>query len=181
MSEELNENPQEGASIDEAAEEQTAPAAPKNDNPNLKWYVVHTYSGYENKARQSLQERVRSLGAQRFFGEVLVPQESVVEMVRGQKRTTKRKFFPGYILVQMELTNETWHIVKGTPKVTGFVGGAVNPPSLPEDQVRGITQQVSEGVLRPKPKVKFERGETVRIVDGPFTSFSGVVEEVYPE
>ncbi len=146
-----------------------------------EWYVIHTYSGYELKAKQNLEDRVRNFGKELLFGEILVPTENIVEMVKGKKRETKRKFFPGYILVNMELTDETWYIVKDTPKITGFVGGNTNPNPIPEQEVLKITQQIAEGSLKPKPKADFERGEGVRIIDGPFSTFSGVVEEVKPE
>lgn len=146
-----------------------------------QWYVIHTYSGYEMKAKQNLEESISKLGKEDLFGEVLVPTENVVEMVKGKKRETKRKFFPGYILVNMELTDESWYIVKNTPKITGFVGGGTTPPPIPEAEVKRITQQIEEGSLKPKPKAVFERGESVRIIDGPFTSFNGVVDEVKPE
>jgi len=147
----------------------------------LSWYVVHTYSGFEQKARQALEEKVRSLGKQELISEVLVPSENVVEMKKGVKKTSSRKIFPGYILVRMELNDETWHIVKGIPKVTGFVGGGKTPPSVPDEEVARITKQISEGTLKPKPKVTFEKGESVRVVDGPFTNFNGMVDEVKPE
>jgi len=146
-----------------------------------QWYVVHTYSGYEQKAKIALEERIQSLGKKDFFTEILVPSESVVEMKKGVKKTTSRRFFPGYILVKMELTNDTWHLVKNTPKVTGFVGHGKNPPAVPEEEVSRITKQIDEGTLRPKPKVEFEKGESVRVVDGPFATFAGVVEDVNPE
>lgn len=148
-------------------------------NPNFKWYVVHTYSGYENRAKASLEERIRQDGMEELFGEVLIPTENVMELGKGgQKRTTKRKFFPGYMLVQMELTDDSWHMVKGTPKITGFVGNATKPPSIPEHEVRKLTQQIDEGTLKPKPRVQFEEGEDVRVVDGPFANFNGVVDAV---
>lgn len=142
------------------------------------WYVVHTYSGYEMKAKQALLERIKSAAAEELFEEVLVPSEDVVEMKKGVKKTTKRQFFPGYIMVKMELNEKTWHLVKGTPKVTGFVGGSLNPPVVPEEEVRRITRQIEEGTLKPKPKVQFEKGEDIKVVNGPFATFSGVVEEV---
>lgn len=145
------------------------------------WYVVHTYSGFEQKAKSALEERIKSLRMQPYFGEVLIPSESVVEMKKGVRKTTTRKFFPGYILVKMELNDQTWHVVKGTPKITGFVGNSTNPPIVPEEEVSRITQQIDEGTLRPKPKVSFEKGESVRVVDGPFATFSGMVEEVNAE
>ncbi len=146
-----------------------------------KWYGVHTYSGYENKVKVNLEERIRALGVEEFFGEVLIPSETVVELRKGERKTSQRKFFPGYILVHMELSNETWHVVKDTPKVTGFVGGTNNPPAIPDDEVAKITNRMEEGVERPKPKVEFEVGETVRVVDGPFLNFTGVVEDVKPD
>ncbi len=148
---------------------------------SLHWYVVHTYSGFEQKAKLALQERVRSMRMEPFFQEILVPSENVVEMKKGVRKTTTRKFFPGYILVKMELNDQTWHVVKGTPKITGFVGNSTNPPIVPEEEVLRITQQIDEGTLRPKPKVSFEKGESVRVVDGPFATFSGMVEEVNAE
>ncbi len=148
---------------------------------NKEWYVVHTYSGYEHKAKAALEERVKSRGMSDLFGEVLVPAEKVVELVKGRKKTSSRKFFPGYILVQMVLTDETWHIVKDTPKVTGFVGDATSPSPISEQEVREITHQMEEGASRPKPKVLFEAGESVKVVDGPFADFNGVVEEVKPD
>ena len=148
------------------------------------WYVVHTYSGFEHKVKAALEERVRSLGKAELFGEILVPSEKVVELVKGKKKTSSRKFFPGYILVNMVLNDETWHIVKSQPKVTGFVGGALDPssvPPIPEAEVREIAHQMEEGAVKPKPKVLFEQGESVKVVDGPFQDFNGVVEEVKPD
>ncbi|MCZ6623439.1 MAG: transcription termination/antitermination protein NusG [Deltaproteobacteria bacterium] len=145
------------------------------------WYVVHVFSGYEQKAKAVLEERIKTLGMQDFFGEILVPVEKVVELVKGKKKTFSRKFFPGYILVQMELNNETWHVVKETPKVTGFVGGTTNPSSVSDEEVKSITRQMEEGAIRPKPGVIFSAGESVKVVDGPFVDFNGVVEEVRPD
>lgn len=146
-----------------------------------EWYVIHTYSGYENKAKDSLAERVKAMGKESEFGEIIVPTENVVELVNGKKKTTTRKCFPGYMIVQMDLTEENWHLVRNTPKITGFVGGATNPPSISEEEVKAITNQMTEGILKPKPKVSFDKGELVRIIDGPFTNFTGVVEDVKPE
>jgi transcriptional antiterminator NusG len=146
-----------------------------------KWYVVHTYSGYEHKAKAALEERIRALGRTEEFGDVLVPAEKVVELVKGRKKTSSRKFFPGYILVNMALNDETWHVVKATPKITGFVGDARNPSPISENEVRDITQQMAEGAARPKPKVQFEAGESVKVIDGPFQDFNGVVEDVKAE
>ena len=147
-----------------------------------KWYVVHTYSGYEQKAKAALEERVRALKMQDKIGEVLVPVERVLELGKGgERKVSSRKFFPGYIFVKMNLDEETWHVVKSTPKITGFVGHSTMPPEVPESEVRAITQQMEEGALRPKPKVLFEVGEAVKVVDGPFQDFNGTVEEVRPE
>ena len=149
-----------------------------------KWYVVHTYSGFENKVKKSLEERIRQQALEERFGEVLIPMEVVQEMVKGEKRTSKRKFFPGYILVNMDMNLETWHLVKGTPKVTGFVGNAKTPnetPAVTDAEVQRLTTQISEGSLKPKPKVQFEDGDQVRVIDGPFSNFNGTVEEVKPD
>ena len=148
----------------------------------MKWYVVHTYSGYEHKAKAALEERVRSLHVEHKIGKVLVPVERVQELGKGgQRKIASRKFFPGYIFVNMVLDDETWHVIKNTPKITGFVGHSTNPPEVPESEVFGIEQQMEEGALRPKPKVLFEVGEAVKVVDGPFQDFNGTVEEVKPE
>jgi transcriptional antiterminator NusG len=145
-----------------------------------KWYGVHTYSGFENKVRLSLLERIKNLGLEELFDEVLIPSETVVELKKGEKKTSSRKFFPGYILVNMELNEDTWHVVKETSKVTGFVGGN-NPFPIPDDEVQKITRRMQEGAEKPRPKVLFEVGETVRVVDGPFLNFFGVVEDVKPD
>ena len=145
-----------------------------------KWYGIHTYSGFENKVRLSLLERIKNQGLEDQFGEVLIPSETVVELKKGEKRTSSRKFFPGYILVNMDLNDETWHVVKETSKVTGFVGGN-NPAAIPDEEVLKITRRIEEGAEKPRPKVLFEVGETVRVIDGPFLDFSGVVEDVKPD
>ncbi|MAG31711.1 MAG: transcription termination/antitermination protein NusG [Deltaproteobacteria bacterium] len=144
----------------------------------MKWYIVHTYSGQETRAKKALLERARTMGFEEQFAEVLVPEESVVEMVGGQKRTSKRKFFPGYIVVHMELNDETWHVVKGTPKITGFVGNATDPPAISDEEVARMTQRIKEGAVKPKPLISFDEGENVRVVTGPFANFSGFVDEV---
>lgn len=146
-----------------------------------KWYVVHTYSGYEAKAKTALEDRIKSHGMQELFGDILIPQENVVEMVKGKKKMQTRKFFPGYILVNMEMNEKTWHLVRSTPKITGFVGGGKNPPSIPDKDVLKITTRISEGTMKPKPKFSFEKGESVRVIDGPFQNFNGVVDEVKPD
>ncbi len=135
----------------------------------------------KTKSSCALEERIRSLNVEDCFGEVLIPAETVVELKKGERKTSTRKFFPGYILVQMELNDETWHVVKDTPKVTGFVGGGTVPATIPDEDVAKITARMEEDVERPKPKVAFEVGETVRVVDGPFLNFTGVVEDVKPD
>jgi len=149
----------------------------------LKWYTVHTYSGHENKARLALLDRIKNASLEEHFGEVLIPTESVVEMVKGQKRTTTRKFYPGYMFVQMEMSDEAYHLVKNTPKITGFLGAEKGnkPIPVPESEIAAINTQMTEGAIKPKPKVLFEEGETIRVIDGPFSNFSGIVEEVRPE
>ena len=143
------------------------------------WYVVHAYSGFEKSVMRALKERVERSGMQDKFGEILVPVEEVVEMKGGQERTTERKFFPGYVLVQMEMDDDTWHLVKSTAKVTGFVGGTANKPApISEKEVQAILQQMQEGVEKPKHKITFEIGELVRVIDGPFNEFNGAVEDV---
>jgi transcriptional antiterminator NusG len=145
------------------------------------WYVVHTFSGFEYKAKAALEDRIKALGKQDLFGEILVPAEKVVELVKGKKKTSSRKFFPGYILAQIELNEETWHIVKGTPKVTGFVGGGTHPPTVSDDEIKEITKQMEEGAIKPRPRVIFSAGENIKVIDGPFSDFNGVVDEVRPE
>ena len=145
----------------------------------MRWYIVHAYSGQEKSIQAALIERIRRSGMPEMFGEVLVPTEEVVEMKKGAKATSERRFFPGYILVNMEMTDETWHLVKSTPKITGFVGGVGNKPSpVPQKEIDRILNQVKEGVEKPKPKVLFEVGELIRVKDGPFTDFNGNVEDV---
>lgn len=146
---------------------------------NKRWYVVHAYSGFEKSVQRALSERVSRHGMQASFGRILVPVEEVVELRSGQKSITERKFFPGYVLVEMEMNDETWHLVKSTPKVTGFVGGSANKPTpISEKEVEKILQQMQDGVERPRPKVLFEPGEIVRIKEGPFADFNGSVEQV---
>ena len=145
----------------------------------LRWYIVHAYSNFEHKVKQSLEERIERMGLQDKFGEILVPTEEVVEMKEGSKRRSERKFFPGYVLVQMEMDDETWHLVKEVPKVLGFIGGSSDKPApITDKEADQILQRVREGVDKPRPKVLFEVGEVVRVTDGPFNDFNGVVEEV---
>jgi len=143
----------------------------------MKWYVVNTYSGHENKARLSLLERIRTQGLSEQFGDVLIPTENVLEVVRGQRRTSTRKFYPGYMFVQMDLNERTFHLVKNTPKITGFLGGT-SPSPVKESEIAMINTAVTEGKTKAKPRVNFAVGDTVRVIDGPFSGFTGSVEEV---
>jgi len=156
-----------------------APKAGISTNPDLKWYVVHAYSGMEKAVERNIIERIQHADMQNMFGRILVPTEEVVEIKNGQKRTTERKFFPGYVLVEMVMNDETWHLVKHTNKVTGFVGGAKNrPAAISEEDVLKIASQMQEGTDKPRHKVEFDVGEYIRVKDGPFTDFNGTVEEV---
>jgi transcriptional antiterminator NusG len=144
-----------------------------------RWYIVHAYSNFEHKVKASLEERIKLMGLEDKFGDILVPTEEVVEMKEGSKRRSERKFFPGYVLVQMEMDDETWHLVKDVPKVLGFIGGSSDKPApITEAEADQILNRVQEGVDKPRPKVLFEPGEVVRVIDGPFNDFSGVVEQV---
>jgi len=147
----------------------------------MRWYVLHVYSGFEKKVAEAIREQAEQTGMDDLFEEILVPTEEVIEMRRGQKVSAERKFFPGYVLVKMELGDDSWHLVKNTPKVTGFLGNRGVPSPISQAEADRILHQVQEGVERPKPSVTFEIGETVRVADGPFTSFSGMVEEVDEE
>ena len=153
-------------------------------NATKRWYVVHAYSGFEKSVQRTLLDRIQRAGMQEKFGKILVPTEEVVEMKGGQKNISERKFFPGYVLVEMDMTDDAWHLVKNTPKVTGFIGADKNErdklkvPSVPEKQVLAMTQQLQETAVKPTPKIDFESGDNVRVVEGPFANFSGSVEEV---
>ena len=154
-------------------------AVPASNNPDMKWYVVHAYSGMEKAVERNILERINRAGMQGKFGRIMVPTEEVVEVKNGQKKTTERKFFPGYVLVEMIMDDDTWHLIKHTNKVTGFVGGAKNRPSpISEAEVAKIVNQMQEGTEKPRHKVEFEVGEYVRVKDGPFTDFNGSVEDV---
>jgi transcriptional antiterminator NusG len=147
----------------------------------LKWYIVHVYSGFENKVKLALEERISASPHPEKFGEVVVPTEQIVELVKGRRKTSSRKFYPGYILVKMVLDDETWHIVNDTAKVTGFLGGRDKPVPLSDQEAEQILSRMEAGKLKPKPKYFFEAGDEVRVIDGPFTNFNGVVDEVNPE
>ena len=146
-----------------------------------QWYVVQVYSNFEDKVEAMLRENIERAGLSDKFGEIMVPREEVVELKDGQKVTSQRKFFPGYILVEMEMNDETWHVVKDTRQVSGFLGSANKPRPMPKHEVDALVRQIEEGIERPKPKVMFDVGDAVRVMDGPFASFNGVVEEVMPE
>jgi len=161
--------------------EGSAPALSPPRHPDMKWYIVHAQSGFEARAKSGLADSIQRAGKQEFFGDILIPVESVVELVKGQKKSTERKFFPGYMLVQMVLNEETWHVVKRTPRITGFVGDARTPPAVPENEVLRITNQMVEGAAKARPKYTFKDGDNVRVIDGPFSNFNGTVEEVKPE
>lgn len=182
MSGDENQKPQEVlASETESTSGTDAAESTETGSQELQWYVVHTYSGFEHKAKLALQERIRQHKMEDSFSDILIPSENVIELVRGEKKTTSRKFFPGYMLVKMKLNDNTWHLVKNTSKITGFVGNATKPPAVPEEEVLRITNQMEQGTLKPRPKVEFEEGESVRVIDGPFVNFNGVVEEVKPD
>jgi transcription termination/antitermination protein NusG len=159
------------------AEGEAKPAA----NPRHKWYIVHAYSNFEKKVAEAIREQAKSSGLEDQFSDILVPTEDVVEIRRGRKINTERKFFPGYVLVKMELTDEAYHLIKNTPKVTGFLGQGNKPHPVSEKEVQRIVGAIEEGVERPKPTIRFDLGEKIRVTDGPFASFDGVVESVDEE
>lgn len=163
---------------------ETAPPSAQNvnagapSNPLHKWYIVHAYSNFEKKVAETIRDQAKQHGLQERFSEILVPTEDVVEIRRGRKINAERKFFPGYVLVKMELTDEAYHLIKNTPKVTGFLGGQNKPMPVSEKEVQRIVGAIEEGVERPKPTIRFDLGEKVKVTDGPFASFDGVVESV---
>lgn len=146
-----------------------------------EWYVVHTYSGFEQKVAEAIMQRARIFGQAHRIHQVVIPTEEVVEVRKGQKRITPQKFFPGYVLVEMDMTDESWHLVKSTPKVTGFVGSGARPTPLPREQVEEILRQMEVGAEKPKPKSVFQKGDRVRVVEGPFVNFTGTIEDLSPE
>ena len=157
---------------------EAAAAAPAPSNPNFKWYIIHTYSGFERKVRESLESRVQAFGLQEKIGKVIIPTEPVTEIRNGKKYTIERAFLPGYVLVEMDLNDDVWHVVKSTPRVTGFLGTGQHPSPLSEEEVNQIVYRVNVGKDKPKLKVKFDKNESVRITDGPFATFTGVVDDV---
>jgi transcriptional antiterminator NusG len=156
---------------------ESAPTA-EHENPNMKWYIIHTYSGFERKVRESLESRVAAFGLESRIAKVLIPTEPVTEVRGGKKYTTERMFYPGYVLVQMDMDDHVWHVVKSTPRVTGFVGTGQQPTPLSPDEVNQIVFRVAEGKDKPKLKVKFEKNESVRISEGPFATFTGIVDDI---
>lgn len=151
-----------------------------------KWYVVHTYSGYENKVKEMLEERIKAYKMEELFGDIMIPTEDIEEIIRGKKgdkqvKKTSRKFFPGYLLIHVDMNNETWHLVRNTPRVTGFIGGKTKPIPIPDDGIDELIGKIKDGKLRPKMMMNFEKGDDVVIVEGPFANFNGIVEEVKPE
>ena len=146
-----------------------------------QWYVVHSYSGFENKVKASIEQRAKVFGLEEQIPRVIVPTEEVVEIKRGQKKITPQKFFPGYVLVEMEMNDETWHLVKSTPKVTGFVGSGLRPAPLPQEEVDEILYQMEVGAEKPKPKSVFQKGDKVRVIEGPFLNFTGAIDDLNPE
>lgn len=176
----------EAAAEEAAAEEDAEPQAPRMDPAEyeaspMKWFIVHTYSGFENKVAESLRTRGEAFGFADKIGQILIPTEEVVELRNGKKVTSKRLLYPGYVLVELDMDDELWHAVKATPRVTGFVGGGTSPVPLTADEVNGILYRQATSAERPRPKLSFEKNEQVRIIDGPFTNFQGKVEEVNPE
>jgi transcriptional antiterminator NusG len=169
---------QEEQAVASAPADGSAPAAEPPKNPNMKWYIIHTYSGFERKVRESLESRIHAFGLEEKIGKVLIPTEAVTEVRGGKKYTTERMFYPGYVLVEMDMDDHVWHVVKSTPRVTGFVGTGQQPTPLSEEEVNQIVYRVAEGKEKPKLKVKYDKNESVRITDGPFATFTGVVDEV---
>jgi transcription termination/antitermination protein NusG len=164
----------EGVGVGAGGSEQLGPPA----NEKFKWYIIHAYSGFERKVRESLEGRVQAFGLQNRIGRVMIPLESVTEVVNGKKRTVERVFLPGYVLVEMDLDNDLWHIIKNTPRVTGFLGTGDKPVALSEEEVSSILFRTDTSKEKPRLKIKFEKNESVRITDGPFANFNGVVDEV---
>lgn len=183
--------PDDSTEVDSSVEESVSSDVPAEDvdpevaealaKAHLPWYVVHTYSGFEARVKLTLEERIRTAGVQDKFGRIIVPQEKVVELVKGEKKTSSRKFFPGYMLIQCELNDDTWHLVNDTPKVTGFVGDSHNPVPLSPQEVQNLFEQMEGGAQKARPKVQFEEGDSVKVIDGPFADFNGTVDEVKPE
>ena len=175
----------------EISEENTASEAEKNaaiiesaedDSIPKKWYAVHTYSGFEDNVKLALEERIVSSGLKKYFGDIIVPKEDVIEKTaKGGKKKIKRKFFPGYIFIRMNVNTDSWHLLKATPKVTGFVGDQLNPMPVDESEMGKIVAQITEGIKRPKAKIEFSKGDGVKITEGPFSGFNGIINEIKPD
>jgi len=180
MTDEQKNEQTNGAATDVAAPSEGTPPAGETtlSNPNMKWYIIHTYSGFERKVRESLESRVQAFGLQEKIGKVIIPTEPVTEIRNGKKYTIERAFLPGYVLVEMDLNDDVWHVVKSTPRVTGFLGTGQHPSPLSEEEVNQIVYRVNVGKDKPKLRVKFDKNESVRITDGPFATFTGVVDDV---
>jgi transcription termination/antitermination protein NusG len=162
----------------EGTEQATVPAVPEPANPNFKWYIIHSYSGFERKVKESIESRVQAFGLQDKIGRVVIPTEPVTEIRNGKKYTIERAFLPGYVLVEMDLNDDVWHIIKSTPRVTGFLGTGQHPSPLSQDEVNQIVYRIDTGKDKPKLKVKFQKNEQVRITEGPFATFTGVIDDV---
>lgn len=180
IEEEFNATPEEATPVVVKTEEVSTKTI-NVFNPNMKWYIVYVRTGHENKAKQALETKIKTYGMESLIGTVLIPSEDVVEMSKGKKKTSSRKFFPGYMLVQMTMNQDTWHFVKTTSRIVGFIGDGTNPPHIKDEEVLKITNQITDHQIKPTPKVSFEEGETVRVIEGPFTNFTGIVEEVRPD
>jgi transcriptional antiterminator NusG len=179
MAEELKQNEGAGqAQVKVETATPVAPATPAPANPNFKWYIIHSYSGFERKVKESIESRVQAFGLQDKIGRVMIPTEPVTEVRNGKKYTVERAFLPGYVLVEMDLNDDVWHIIKSTPRVTGFLGTGQHPSPLTEDEVNQIVYRIDTGKDKPKLKVKFQKNEQVRITEGPFATFTGVIDDV---
>jgi transcriptional antiterminator NusG len=165
--------------IDNLKDFETEKELHNDDGVDKKWYAVHTYSGFEDQVKIGLEERISSSGLKKYFGEIIIPKEDVIEKsTKGIKKRVQRKFLPGYIFVNMEINTETWHLLKGTPKVTGFVGDQLNPQYVDESEIEKIKAQINEGIKRPKSKIEFSKGDSVKIIDGPFSGFNGIIDDI---
>jgi transcription termination/antitermination protein NusG len=178
MAEELKQNESAEQAQGETTTAPAAPATPAPANPNFKWYIIHSYSGFERKVKESIESRVQAFGLQDKIGRVMIPTEPVTEIRNGKKYTIERAFLPGYVLVEMDLSDDVWHIIKSTPRVTGFLGTGQHPSPLTEDEVNQIVYRIDTGKDKPKLKVKFQKNEQVRITEGPFATFTGVIDDV---
>ena len=167
----------ESEMTNELVQEPEAPQEPER-NPNFRWYILHAYSGFERKVKESLESRIQAFGLESRFGRIMIPTEPVTETVNGKKRTIERVFLPGYVLIEMELDNQIWHIIKDTPRVTGFLGTGDKPVALSEEEISSLLNRSDEAKEKPRQKIRFEKNESVRITDGPFANFNGIVDEI---